>query len=115
MCQLRVPILPVGLLPVAIPPMELMPLELLPIKSVTDQDMFFEQGNVSYKLTDSMKYLKSFIRFLQHYCNAVGYIQNHNNLDRMTIKFEFRYFLIVFGLKAKRKKIGKLQLLDRIK
>ena len=45
MCQLRVPILPVGLLPVAIPQMELMPVELLPIESVTDQDMFFEQGN----------------------------------------------------------------------
>ena len=45
MCQLRVPILPVGILPVAIPPVELMPVELLPIESVTDQDMFFEQGN----------------------------------------------------------------------
>ena len=45
MCQLWVAILPVGLLPVAIPPVELMPVELLPIESVTDQDMFFEQGN----------------------------------------------------------------------
>ena len=32
-------------LPVAIPPVGLMPVELLPIESVTDQDMFFEQGN----------------------------------------------------------------------
>ena len=30
---------------VAIPPVGLMPVELLPIESVTDQDMFFEQGN----------------------------------------------------------------------
>ena len=45
MCQLQVPILPVGLLPVTIPPVERMPVELLPIESVTDQDMFFEQGN----------------------------------------------------------------------
>ena len=43
MCQLQVSILPVGLLPVAIPPVGLMPVVLLPI--VTDQDMFFEQGD----------------------------------------------------------------------
>ena len=30
---------------VAIPPVGLIPVELLPIGSVTDQDMFFEQGN----------------------------------------------------------------------
>ena len=50
MWQLRIAILPVGLLPVTIPqvelmPVELLPVELLPIESVTDQDMFFEQGN----------------------------------------------------------------------
>ena len=43
MCHLPVTILLVGLMPV----------ELLPIESVTEQDMFFEQGNrlvISYKI-----------------------------------------------------------------
>ena len=53
MCQLRVPILPVGILPVAIPPVELMPVELLPIESVTDQDMFF--GGIGFPKNHGVK------------------------------------------------------------
>ena len=45
MWQLPIAIMPVGLLPVAILPVGLMPVELLSIESVSDQGMFFEQGD----------------------------------------------------------------------
>ena len=45
MWQLRIAILPVRLLLVSILLVGLMPVELLSIESVTDQDMFFEQGD----------------------------------------------------------------------